>query len=160
MDFDWDPDKAKSNLRKHGISFQEAMTIFGDELSASVYDWKHSDAEDRYLTMGTSVEGNLLIVAHTYRGQIIRIVSAKKSPGANERIMKMEISDQEPHDDDLEPEYDFRSMGKVERGKFAKQYHERLRVIRLAEDVAPAFADEAAVNDALRKYLRGMEHAK
>ena len=60
-----------------------------------------------------------------------------------------------PVDDELRPEYDFRSLRGVVRGKYAAQYRERLRVVRLAEDVAAAFADEAAVNDALREYLRG-----
>jgi hypothetical protein len=56
--------------------------------------------------------------------------------------------------DELRPEYDFRSMRGVVRGKYAARYRERLRVVRLADDVAAAFADEAAVNDALREYLR------
>jgi hypothetical protein len=60
-----------------------------------------------------------------------------------------------PVDDELRTEYDFRSMRGVVRGKYAAKYHERLRVVRLADDVAAAFPDEAAVNDALREYLRG-----
>ena len=56
--------------------------------------------------------------------------------------------------DELRPDYDFRSLRGVVRGKFATQYRERLRVVRLADDVAEAFADEAAVNNALREYLR------
>ena len=60
-----------------------------------------------------------------------------------------------PANDELRPEYDFRSMRGVVRGKYAAQYRERLRLVRLAEDVAAAFADEAAVNEALREYLRG-----
>jgi hypothetical protein len=58
-------------------------------------------------------------------------------------------------EDDLQPEYDFRAMRGVVRGKYAARYRERLRVVRLAEDIAGAFADEAAVNAALREYLRG-----
>ena len=57
-------------------------------------------------------------------------------------------------EDDLQPEYDFRTLRGVVRGKYAARYHERLRMIRLADDVAGAFADEAAVNEALREYLR------
>ena len=57
-------------------------------------------------------------------------------------------------EDDLQPEYDFRTMRGVVRGKYSARYHERLRVIRLADDVAGAFADEVAVNEALREYLR------
>ena len=59
-----------------------------------------------------------------------------------------------PVDDELRPEYDFRSMHGVGRGKYASRYRERLRVVRLADDVAEAFEDEAAVNEALREYLR------
>lgn len=62
-------------------------------------------------------------------------------------------------DDDLQPEYDFRAMRGVVRGKYATRYQERLRVVRLAEDVAGAFADEAAVNAALREYLRARPSA-
>ena len=62
--------------------------------------------------------------------------------------------DNGPVDDDLRPEYDFRSLRGVVRGKYAARYRERLRVVRLADDVGEAFADEAAVNDALREYLR------
>ncbi len=62
--------------------------------------------------------------------------------------------DIEPVDDELRPEYDFRSMRGVVRGKYAAKYRERLRVVRLADDVAEAFDDEAAVNNALREYLR------
>jgi hypothetical protein len=60
-----------------------------------------------------------------------------------------------PNGDELRPEYDFHSLRGVVRGKYAARYRERLRVVRLADDVAAAFADEAAVNDALREYLRG-----
>lgn len=56
--------------------------------------------------------------------------------------------------DEMRPEYDFRALGKVVRGKYAARYRERLRVVRLADDVAAAFTDEAAVNAALREYLR------
>jgi hypothetical protein len=59
--------------------------------------------------------------------------------------------------DELRPEYDFRSMRGVVRGKYAARYQERLRVVRLADDVAAAFPDEAAVNAALREYLRGRQ---
>jgi hypothetical protein len=60
-----------------------------------------------------------------------------------------------PGGDELRPEYDFRALRGVVRGKYAARYRERLRLVRLAADVAPAFADEAAVNAALREYLRG-----
>ena len=77
MDFEWDDDKAESNERKHGVSFTEAMTVFGDPLSLTGFDPGHSDEEDRYITMGTSAAGRLLIVSHTNRGDKVRLISAR-----------------------------------------------------------------------------------
>jgi uncharacterized DUF497 family protein len=77
MDFEWDDAKAESNERKHGVSFTEAMTIFADPLSVTGYDPRHADDEDRFLTMGTSVVGRVLVVSHTDRGDAVRIISAR-----------------------------------------------------------------------------------
>jgi hypothetical protein len=69
-------------------------------------------------------------------------------------LERMAISPDDPEPiDDLEPEYDFRSLRRLVRGRYAARYQERLRLVRLAPDVSDAFADEAAVNDALREYL-------
>ncbi|HLO16560.1 MAG TPA: BrnT family toxin [Anaerolineales bacterium] len=78
MEFEWDPRKAKTNLRKHGVSFAEAATIFGDELAMTVPDPDHSDDEDRYITIGWSDRRRLLIVSHTDRRDRIRIISARE----------------------------------------------------------------------------------
>ncbi len=77
LEFEWEPDKAARNLRKHTVSFQEAATVFGDETGATVYDPDHSDEEDRFLTIGYSNRGRLLIVSHTDRDNRIRIISAR-----------------------------------------------------------------------------------
>lgn len=77
LKFEWEPGKAATNLRKHSVSFQEAATVFGDETGATVYDPDHSDAEDRFLTIGYSNRGRLLIVSHTDRGDRIRIIRAR-----------------------------------------------------------------------------------
>ena len=82
MDFEWDDTKAESNERKHGASFAEALTVFADLLALTGYDPGHSDEEDRYITMGTSAAGRLLIVSHTDRGDKIRLLSAR---GASRR---------------------------------------------------------------------------
>ncbi|MFM9965015.1 MAG: BrnT family toxin [Planctomycetaceae bacterium] len=79
MDFEWDDAKAESNKEKHGVTFAEAMTVFADTLSVTGYDPRHSDDEDRFLTMGMSVDGRLLVVSHTDRGHAIRIISARES---------------------------------------------------------------------------------
>ena len=79
MTFEWDPEKAARNLRKHGVSFEEAATVFGDPLSTTYYDPAHSMGESRYITVGMSRSGRLLIVAHTDRGENIRIISARQT---------------------------------------------------------------------------------
>jgi uncharacterized protein len=78
MEFDWDPNKAASNLRRHNVSFGEAATVFSDPLSTTVPDPDHSLDEDRSITVGLSHRGRLLIVAHTARSNRIRIISARE----------------------------------------------------------------------------------
>ena len=75
MDFEWDDAKAEANEEKHGVTFAEAMTVFADTLSVTGYDPRHSDEEDRFLTMGVSVDGRLLLVPHTDRGDAVRIIT-------------------------------------------------------------------------------------
>jgi uncharacterized protein len=77
MDFEWDADKANGNITKHGVSFHEAATVFGDPLALTYFDPDHSEDEDRYLTFGFSSEGVLLVVSHTDRGDTTRIISAR-----------------------------------------------------------------------------------
>ncbi len=85
MDFEWDDDKSATNERKHGVAFTEAMTVFTDPLALTGYDPDHSDAEDRYLTMGQSADGRLLVVSHTDRGGNIRIISARPASRAERK---------------------------------------------------------------------------
>jgi uncharacterized DUF497 family protein len=77
MEFEWDKDKAASNLKKHKVSFDEAGTVFGDTLSRTFADPDHSIDEDRYVTIGASDRGRVLIVSHTNRGNRVRIISAR-----------------------------------------------------------------------------------
>ena len=77
MQFEWDAKKADSNLSKHGVSFDEASSVFGDPLAVSIPDPDHSVDEDRYLTTGFSSARRLLVVAHVYRGGSIRIIMAR-----------------------------------------------------------------------------------
>ena len=76
MEFEWDPDKAARNLAKHGVSFPEAATVFGDPLAMTYGDPDHSREEDRFLTFGHSSAGRLLVVSHTDRDDRTRIISA------------------------------------------------------------------------------------
>ena len=79
--FDWDPAKAASNLRKHGVSFEEAQSVFYDELAVQFYDDPHSIDEDRFLMLGMSSGAHLLLVCHCERdgSGVIRIISARKA---------------------------------------------------------------------------------
>lgn len=79
--FEWNKAKAASNLRKHGISFEEAQTVFLDEFAVQFFDTEHSEAEERFLLLGMSSDTNLLMVCHCERagGETIRIISARKA---------------------------------------------------------------------------------
>jgi uncharacterized DUF497 family protein len=82
--FEWDPKKAKKNLKEHGIAFERAATVFLDAAALSIYDEEHSETEDRWITLGIDRNGTLLVVSHTYREESassarIRLISAFKA---------------------------------------------------------------------------------
>ena len=77
MNIEWDPKKAKSNLRKHGVSFEEAATALSDPMAVTGVDPDHSITEERYVTFGVSEKGRLLVVSHTEEGETIQIISAR-----------------------------------------------------------------------------------
>jgi uncharacterized DUF497 family protein len=79
MQFEWSATKADANLAKHGVSFEEALTCFFDPEQVVFHDPEHSGDEDRDLLIGHSARGRLLIVSHTLRGPLIRLVSARKA---------------------------------------------------------------------------------
>ena len=86
MEFEWNPDKADINLRKHNISFHEATTVFNDSLSVTFADPDHSIGEERYVIIGVSEFGKLLIVSHTDRENRIRIISARTANRQEKRF--------------------------------------------------------------------------
>lgn len=77
MNFEWDGDKAEVNLSKHGVSFDEAKTVFDDPLYLDFYDPDHSDNEERYIIVGQSQQHRLLVVSYTERKDKIRLISAR-----------------------------------------------------------------------------------
>jgi uncharacterized DUF497 family protein len=83
--FEWDATKAKSNLTKHRVSFEDATTIFDDEHSQTIYDPGHSDSEERFITMGVSSSGQILVVCHCDRADHIRIISARRAVPREQR---------------------------------------------------------------------------
>ncbi len=74
MRFEWDPKKAASNLKKHGVTFQEAATVFGDPLAITFQDPDHSDGEERQITFGLSLQKRRIVVSHTERKDRTRII--------------------------------------------------------------------------------------
>lgn len=79
VQFVWDPAKAAANLRKHRVSFHEAATVLQDELSTTFPDERHSTLEERFVTIGVSMRGRLLVVVHTERAGKIRVISARRA---------------------------------------------------------------------------------
>ena len=79
--FEWDDEKATANVKKHGISFEDAKSVFRDERAKLINDPDHSEDEDRFVLLGLSETLRLLVVCHCYRGQnhVIRIISARKA---------------------------------------------------------------------------------
>ena len=84
--FEWDPSKAAANLRKHGVSFEDAQSVFSDERARLIDDPDHSEDEERFVLLGLSSTLRLLVVAHCYRsaGNVIRIISARKATADEE----------------------------------------------------------------------------
>jgi uncharacterized DUF497 family protein len=87
VQFEWDPVKAEENLRKHGVSFDEATTVFGDPLSTTVPDPDHSLDEDRSLITGRLLgTDRVVVVSHTDRGSSVRIIGARQATAAERRV--------------------------------------------------------------------------
>ena len=118
--FDWDPDKAVANRKKHDVDFASAVTVFDDPLALSQYDFGHSEIEERWATIGKTLPGTVLVVIHTFNEadpgeMVIRIISAREAT-KNERMQyeKIAYGIQET----MKPEYDFSN---AERGKFYRK---------------------------------------
>ena len=79
MELDWDADKARANASKHQVTFEEAATVFRDPLELTIPDPDHSIGEDRYVSVGTSAAGRLLVVGYTERGSKIRVIFARRA---------------------------------------------------------------------------------
>ena len=86
MILEWDPEKAASNYTKHGVDFHEAGSVLDDPLSTTFPDPDHSLDEQRYLTIGSSLSGRILVVAHTDRGEAVRLISARQATPSERRF--------------------------------------------------------------------------
>ena len=146
MQFESDPKKAKSNFKKHGVFFEEAVTVFYDPLAATFDDPDHSEGESRFVTIGYSSGNRLLVVPHADRESLV--------PDQQLRWREGDMKDKRKDlEDDLRPEYDF-DYSKAVRGKYYQRLiEEGSNVIILDHDIAKAFQDSASVNEALRSLL-------
>jgi uncharacterized DUF497 family protein len=91
LQFEWDEAKAMANVRKHGVSFEEAITIFGDPNTITIFNAEHSDEEDRFIDIGLSASGRTLVVIYTERGTRIRIISCRKATPAERRQYEQRV---------------------------------------------------------------------
>lgn len=91
IEFEWEPSKAQTNLRKHGVSFSEAGSVLADPLAITTFDPDHSEEEDRFITIGMSRASRLLIVSHTDRADRIRIISTRELGRAERKAYEEEI---------------------------------------------------------------------
>ena len=85
MEFEWDPNNAAANERKHGVTFEEAASVFADTRSRTVFDEAHSQGEDRFLTLGISIRGRLIVVWHSDREERVRIIGARTANNAESK---------------------------------------------------------------------------
>jgi uncharacterized protein len=92
LKFEWNPAKEEANQRKHRVDFKEAATVFRDPMGITFYDPDHSGEEDRFMTVGFSTKGKLLMVDHTERGDQIRIISARELTRVERKAYEEEIN--------------------------------------------------------------------
>lgn len=152
-EFEWDDEKAESNLGKHGVTFEKAVQVFGDPLAVTLTDHDHSFDELREITIGTTFSSQAVVVCHTQRGERTRIISARYArPAEIRRFMERKrtdmINDAPP--DPLDREFDF-SNGVV--GKHYRPHLRKTIFVRIHEDVVPYFPTAEDVNEALRMLI-------
>ena len=150
MNFTWDPKKAAENLKKHGVDFREAATVFDDPLSTTFPDPDHSAGERRFLIVGNSAPGRILVVSHTESGDTIRTSVREPPHGVSGSSMKRT---KPAAGDDMRAEYDFASMKGGVRGKYVRRAREGTNVVLIEPEVSDAFPTEQAVNEALKGVL-------
>ncbi len=124
--FEWDEEIAERNSQKHGVSFEEAATIFGDRLSLTIGDPLHSVEEDRFITIGLSLRGRILVGIHTNQGNDIRIIGARLATNRERSMKKMNSVEADPA---MLPKYDF---GTGVRGKYAERYAAESNIVVLS----------------------------
>ncbi len=150
--FEWDPTKAAANLRKHRISFEEAVTAFQDPLAKVHADPEHSVSEKREILVGHSESGRLLLVAFTEREGRIRVSGARAATRRERRAYEKARRATRKPADELRPEYDF-DYSKAKPNPYAARLKGRTVAVVLEPDVATAFPTSQSVNRTLRSVV-------
>jgi hypothetical protein len=143
MKFEWDLNKAKKNIEKHNVSFVEAATVLSDPLSVTFPDHDHSIDENRFITVGCRMLDCIQTETTAYG-----LLVLEKPPAVKGDFMK------NIETDELRPEYDLSTYKGGVRGKYAQRYQEGTNLVLLAPDVAGAFPNDEAVNEALRLLIK------
>jgi uncharacterized protein len=125
MEFEWNPDKARTNYEKHNVSFEEAASVFDDSLSVNFPDPDHSIGESRYVIIGLSRFGQLLID----RGEKVRLISARTATRQERDFMNRKADSE--MEDKLRPEYDFSQLEGGVRGKYVERYRAGTNLVLL-----------------------------
>lgn len=152
LEFRWDPKKAAANLRKHGVSFEDAATAFGDPYSVTIPDPDHSSTEHRFTLIGVTTSGLLVVVATPSAAPLFASLALVERPGSSGGPMKTPDKVKRTSDG-MRTQYDF--AGGV-RGKYASRYRAGTNLVLLEPDVAATFRDGEAVNRALRALMDAM----
>jgi uncharacterized DUF497 family protein len=151
----WDADKADENFRKHGVTFEEAETVFRDPLMQTMFDDEHSEGEDRFVSIGESIRRHTLVIWFTPRNDKPHLIGAREATRRERRrYMRGDEIRDEPPLDEMKAEYDFSN---ARRGLW---FLPNLRItIHLDPDVSKVFPTEEAVHKALRYLIKnGVTH--
>ena len=144
MNFEWDPGKATQNRRKHRVSFHEAATVFGDPLAVTFHDPDHSISEERFITIGMSRAGRVLIWPIPTAARTSELSAPARRRCASENIMKKR-TERRKLTDDLRREYHLSKLKGGVRGKYATRYQAGTNLVLLSPDVAKYFPHEQSV---------------
>ena len=147
LTFEWDSEKAETNCRKHGVSFEEAVSVFAELSSFTIPDPVHSHGEPRYLLLGWGYPTSDVCWSCPIRNEVRPFESSTRGGQAVARRECMKKVKTEVREPEMRAEYDFR--GGV-RGKYAARFARGTNIVILEPDVAARFPDAKAVNDALR----------
>ena len=143
--FEWDDQKAASNLLKHGVSFDEAVSVFGDSLALTFLDADHTEVEDRSRTMESQAKHGFLWLS-------IQSAVAAFESSVQERQLDMKKASMKMVDQDI-PELKREQLGKGVRGKYLKHFMQGSNVVVLQPEIQKAFPTSEAVNKALASML-------